>query len=286
MNAISINSEEFNPKVVFYYRAKLDPELPQEAHSHDFLTMHYVVSGKVKCRLNDQEFTVHKDDIIIINPGVVHCIIVDDPDTEPGSTFFILGIDDLYIKGYPKNFIPILGSAVFPLRKFQPEIYNCYHQIILTQEKKEVGWTLMSKVLSLEFLVLVLKELSPQSSSNIQDYFQLKTYDKQTIAQTITVYFQENYMKKISVEEIARSSYLSTTYITKIYKEVTGDTPINYLIRIRMEKAMEILKEGHFSIQDSAKMVGYDDPYYFSKLFKKRFGLSPSAYKRKAQQES
>ena len=87
-------------------------------------------------------------------------------------------------------------------------------------------------------------------------------------------------MKKISVEEIARSSYLSTTYITKIYKEVTGDTPINFLINLRMEKAMEILQEGHFSIQDVAKKVGYDDPYYFSKLFKKRFGLSPSSYKR------
>ena len=53
-------------------------------------------------------------------------------------------------------------------------------------------------------------------------------------------------MKKISVEEIARYTYLSTTYVTKIYKEITGDTPINYLISLRMDKAKEILEEGHF----------------------------------------
>ena len=282
MNHISINSEEFNPKVVFYYRSKSLPPSPQEAHTHDFLTMHYVVSGKVTYQLNGQLFTAHKDDIIIFNPGVLHNHLIEDPETDPESTVFYLGIDDLYIKGYPKDFIPIC-SAVFSVRKYQQEIYNCYHEIILTQEKKDIGWPLMAKVLSLEFLVLVLKEISPQTTSTIQDYFQLKTYDKQTIAQSITAYFQENYMKKISVEEIARSSYLSTTYITKIYKEVTGDTPINYLIRLRMEKALEILKEGHFSIQDVAKKVGYDDPYYFSKLFKKRFGLSPSAYKRQEQ---
>ena len=59
------------------------------------------------------------------------------------------------------------------------------------------------------------------------------------------------------------------------------DNALKILARINgMEKAREILKEGHFSIQDAAKKVGYDDPYYFSKLFKKRFGVSPSAYKR------
>lgn len=275
MYDIAINSEEFNPKVMFHYRAKT--LRPQTLHTHDFLSCHYIVSGHCKYQINDQIYTVHKDDIIIINPGVPHCHLVEGETQD--ATIFLLGIDELYIKGYPKNFIPICNSII-PLRKYQQELYNCYHEIVLTQEKKDVAWPLMAKVLSLEFLVLLLKELSPQNSSTIQDYFQLKSYDKQTIAQTITTYFQENYMKKISVEEIARSSYLSTTYITKIYKEVTGDTPINYLINLRMEKAMEILQEGHFSIQDVAKKVGYDDPYYFSKLFKKRFGLSPSSYKR------
>lgn len=278
MQEIAINAEEFNPKVVFYYRTKT--LRPQTAHQHDFLSCHYIVSGHCKYQIDDQIYTVHKDDVVIFNPGVSHCHLIEGDSQE--TTIFFLGIDELYIKGYPKNFIPI-SNAVIPLRKYQQELYNCYHEIILTQEKKDIGWPLMAKVLSLEFLVLLLKELSPQNSSTIQDYFQLKTYDKQTIAQTITTYFQENYMKKISVEEIARSSYLSTTYITKIYKEVTGDTPINYLINLRMEKAMEILREGRFSIQDVAKRVGYDDPYYFSKLFKKRFGLSPSAFKRHGQ---
>ena len=49
-----------------------------------------------------------------------------------------------------------------------------------------------------------------------------------------------------------------------------------------MEKAREILSEGHFSIQAVAKRVGYDDPYYFSKLFKKKFGYSPSTFKSQA----
>ena len=87
-------------------------------------------------------------------------------------------------------------------------------------------------------------------------------------------------MKKISVEEIARSTYLSTTYVTKIFKEIINDTPINYLIQIRLEKAKELLREGKISIQDISKQIGYDDPYYFSKLFKKKYGLAPSEYRK------
>lgn len=276
MHPFEINEEEFNPKVMFGYRLKQIKANPP--HQHDFISFHYIVSGHVKFMIDGQEFTAHKDDLVIVNPGVLHG---HSESSDYEATEFLLGIDDLMIKGYPKNFIPIC-NAIIPIKKYQQDIYNCYHEIIQTQEKKDSNWTLMSRVLSLKFLVLLLKELSPQVGGSIQDYFQLKTYDKHTIVQTITTYFQENYMKKISVEEIARYSYLSTTYITKIYKEITGDTPINYLINLRMEKAIEILREGHFSIQDVAKKVGYDDPYYFSKLFKKKFGVSPLVYKRQA----
>lgn len=277
MSQMVISAEDFNPKVVFQYKQKNTYEVPE--HTHDFLTIQYVVSGRSLFVINGQEFEAKKEDLVIINPGTVH---THKPIHGKESTIFNLGIENLNIKGYPPNYVPIFSSIV-PIRRYQHEIYNCYHEIITAQEKKDVAWDLLTQVQSQQFLVWVLKELSPQRSGNIEDYFQLKMYDKNTIAQTITNYFQENYMKKISVEEIARYTYLSTTYVTKIYKEITGDTPINYLIRLRMDKAREILSEGHFSVQEVAKQVGYDDPYYFSKLFKKRYGCSPSEYKKKNQ---
>ena len=74
--------------------------------------------------------------------------------------------------------------------------------------------------------------------------------------------------------------YLSSFYISKIFKSETGDTPINYLISLRMQKARELLdKNPEQSIQTVAMAVGYEDAYHFSKLFKKYFGLSPLYYK-------
>ena len=66
-------------------------------------------------------------------------------------------------------------------------------------------------------------------------------------------------------------------YISKIFKSETGDTPIRHLINIRLEKAKELLSAGcPDSVQEVAALVGYDDAYHFSKLFKKRFGITPT----------
>jgi YesN/AraC family two-component response regulator len=90
---------------------------------------------------------------------------------------------------------------------------------------------------------------------------------------------KENYMRSISLDRISKDIYLSPVYLSKIFKEETGESPINYLIKIRLDKAKELLDEGGLSVKVVAKMVGYDDPYYFSKLFKKYHGCAPSKYK-------
>ena len=82
------------------------------------------------------------------------------------------------------------------------------------------------------------------------------------------------------MDHIAENMYLSPFYISKLFKSETGDTPINYLISLRMEKAKELLdRNPALSIQEVAAQVGYEDAYHFSKLFKKYYGLSPMYYK-------
>ena len=85
-------------------------------------------------------------------------------------------------------------------------------------------------------------------------------------------------MEDISLDKISKNMYLSPVYISKIFKEETGTSPINYLIQIRLEKAKQILEKDTMPINMVAKAVGYEDAYYFSKLFKKYYGMSPSTY--------
>ena len=75
--------------------------------------------------------------------------------------------------------------------------------------------------------------------------------------------------------------YLSPFYISRLFKNEVGDTPINYLISLRMKEAEQLLlAQPDASVQDIAKSVGYEDAYHFSKVFKKHFGISPSNFRK------
>ena len=98
-----------------------------------------------------------------------------------------------------------------------------------------------------------------------------------SVVEQVVNYIEDHYSEKISLDQIAENMYLSPFYISRIFKSETGSAPIRHLINIRLEKAMELLENGYTgSIQEVAAQVGYDDAYHFSKLFKKRYGISPS----------
>lgn len=89
----------------------------------------------------------------------------------------------------------------------------------------------------------------------------------------------ENFDKDIALEDIARAVNLSPFYFSRFYKEETGVNFIERLTGIRMDKAKELLADTTLSIKDVARMVGYTDPNYFSKLFKKVVGTTATEYK-------
>ncbi|MBU3191052.1 AraC family transcriptional regulator [Clostridium bowmanii] len=107
----------------------------------------------------------------------------------------------------------------------------------------------------------------------------LENYDKTTIVNTVLEFINDNYMYNLSLDVISKNMYLSPVYISKIFKESTGDSPINYLIKLRLSKAKSLLEIGDQAINKVCIAVGYADVYYFSKLFKKYYGCSPSKLK-------
>jgi two-component system response regulator YesN len=91
----------------------------------------------------------------------------------------------------------------------------------------------------------------------------------------------ERYKDNITVNEIAKEVYLTSTYICLIYKQETGETINDYVIKVRMEKAKTMLKDYKNKLYDISYAVGYTDPSYFSKTFKKYTGYSPTEYREK-----
>jgi AraC-like DNA-binding protein/ligand-binding sensor protein len=92
-------------------------------------------------------------------------------------------------------------------------------------------------------------------------------------------YIQENYSRKISLQEIAKISGLSAPYFSTIFKEERGENLSTYLNRLRIEKAGHLLLKTDMALSDIARACGFEDQSWFSRMFKSYTGLSPGKYR-------
>lgn len=93
-------------------------------------------------------------------------------------------------------------------------------------------------------------------------------------------FIKNNYMKNISVCEMAGVIKMSESNLYAVFKKATGSSPLKYLNRYRLSIACELLQETDYSIKEIAEKVGIPDQFYFSKLFKSRYSISPQQYRK------
>lgn len=101
------------------------------------------------------------------------------------------------------------------------------------------------------------------------------------LAHKVQIYISDNFADpELSLEGISGSMYIAPTYVSSNFKKVMGISIMQYITKIRLEKAKVILEAGNSDIKTAAELTGYSDEYYFSRCFKKYFGISPSNYVR------
>ena len=99
-------------------------------------------------------------------------------------------------------------------------------------------------------------------------------------------YIQENYQnEEMSLQSVASNVNVSSNHFSAIFRKETGETFIDYLTEVRMEKAKDLLVSTSMKTSEVGYEVGYRDPHYFSYIFKKTQGVSPKEY-RKARKEN
>ncbi len=98
-----------------------------------------------------------------------------------------------------------------------------------------------------------------------------------------SIHFMKNKLHtKLNLEVLAREAGLSASHYALMFKQKTGRAPVDYLIQLRVQKACQLLDHSALRIKEIAMQVGYDDAYYFSRIFKKLMNLSPRDYRMKS----
>ena len=147
-----------------------------------------------------------------------------------------------------------------------------HYKNIYTKRKKDTD-----TIYSTSFLLDIFASLINDCQRKIENT-DLNKHELKIIK--IKRYIEDNYNDPdLNIAIIANHFYFTQSYLTRLFKKYAKITPIQYLIKIRMEKASELLSQNNFSVLQVAESVGYKNQFYFSKEFKNYYGIVPSKYK-------
>jgi len=122
----------------------------------------------------------------------------------------------------------------------------------------------------------LLEEVSIRIASKVNSF---NNRSLKLILRKAIDFIHEHYNEQVTLNEVAENIYVSTFYISRMFKKELGKSFIDYLNDVRIEKAKELLKDVKYKTYEVAELVGISDPHYFSKIFKKYSGMTPSEYK-------
>lgn len=236
-----------------------------------------VYRGEAELTCNNETFLVKPGDLVYYKPGdyrkghtfpdnLMECYTVDFLYTLPVFTQNQWKLNSLDL---PFQTIERINDAYLYSRLL--ELFSKFTRTFITQSNSK---TIRGRAIFMEILSLLTQWKSG-------DFI----YDNVRKVEQVINYMSENFSQSITLEELSEHIKISPSYLGTLFKSVTGKSPINYLIDIRLHKAKELLLDGHI-VSHVAEEVGFNDLFYFSKCFKKNEGISPSQYKQIANNDN
>ena len=222
------------------------------ARPRNYDALSFRIKGSASYHHGSQTYHVQKNDILFV-PAHYDYEISANKDEEVLVIHFF-----------------IENSAFKEMEIFTPTnpdvFYRLFAEMSETWRVKFVGY--QARLTSLFYKIVEQIEIQGYKKTLLK---------KPAKLQEILTYIQENFTSsETSVESIARHANFSTVYLRKLFKNSLNETPLHYLNSLRMNYAIGLLKTGYYSIEDIAFLSGFNDPKYFSALYKKRTGFLPS----------
>lgn len=173
----------------------------------------------------------------------------------------------------PRDTIKLLGDIYMKMQMSYPEFGRSVNEI----QGYEYSYV---KALELfDTLDEIKKYTIELYGSVVRHIGEIRKRKDKKLVEVVKDYVIKHYNEDITLNKIAEIVYMNPSYICDLFKNQTGEQFVVFLTRIRIDKAKALLKDVRIKTYEVGQMVGYEDPTYFSKVFKKVVGISPSEYR-------
>lgn len=251
------------PRVKYHYN--------QKEKGCDYMMIIYCTDGMGWYKIGGRTFKVHANEYIIIPKDTPYAFGADEQN--PWTIYWI------HFKGHlcqrfqpafpnPQPVIPGEQSRIQDRLRFFEEIYQTF-SMAYTRE-----YMLYSSLCLYSFLA---------SFICLEQYRSALTRGngKTTFSSRVIHYMQENVQHNLTLAELSRYFKYSPSHFSMLFQHETGVSPICYFLRLKIQRACQYIELTNLKLTEISTLLGFEDPAYFSRLFRKVMNVSPSEYKRK-----
>ena len=263
---LSIN---FLPLVVGYEKCKSSKSVINS--SKNCYVVHIIIEGKGKISTKENKiFQANKGDIFIMQP---YSNFSYKPDKKTPWSYIWIEFNGEGIKALLKQINFSDDNFIYTLEDSSELLKQAIKMINEDAKCSEEGRFYLISA----FLFKIFKVLTDNFSIS---HLASQTKQQSTVSRIIK-YINIHYTEPdLTIEKIANEFYFTAPYLSRLFKSEMGVSPMQYVINLRMSKAIELIKHHEFTISQISETVGYKNQFYFSKEFKKIYDDSPSSYRK------
>jgi len=258
-----LSYDDIFPQIGYFIYRRATPNWVIEDSIIDFWDLTYILDGRATYVINNKAYAVEKGDLLCIPKNSRRYAVTDihHPITSYATNFQLYSF-----KGEDVTLPFPLISRI----NINDDLLSTYHELNIEWLQKNAGYKIKVRALFLNILHYYFSLLYYKNSTEPLDPRIKKSTD----------YINANFTNHINVIELAEKVGLNPIYFGTLFKKSTGLTTKEYLNQIRINNAENMIASGEFLVQEAASKCGFDDIFYFSKVFKCIKGYSPSKVKK------
>ena len=248
---------------------------------HDFWELCYVEKGEITLCTDGEEKPLSKGQLAIVSPDTTHSYFSSNGNKNKA---FVICFES------SSQSLKSIGESTFSLMEEHlacvKKIISEYKQTFRINEEDMMELLPMpgfggqqTIILLTEYLIICLLRMrSLEKNPDVVILHEDKFYEG--IVNVIVEFFRENLHRKITLEEVCKKVNYSSSFICRAFKEQTGETLVSYFTRLKVEKAKNLLEKTDMSIVSVAGELGFSEAKYFTAIFRKYAGMTPTEYKK------
>ncbi|MFZ5967785.1 MAG: AraC family transcriptional regulator [Bacillota bacterium] len=277
-----MNSKEFNEYCPEFYidTIKREKKYNMESHFHEALEIFYLIDGERRYFINDTIYKVSSGNLVLVDINEIH----KTADTDVfAHKRLVLNFNPSFIYEIcPKSSGLDLCSCfksnrkILPLSlKYKKDMEHIFHRMMEIYDSESETKRFHLQILLCELLLLINNHLN-----------ELKTKDKNLVysinpkISKIIKYINSYYYEDITLSSAGKKLHISPFYLSKLFKENTSLTFVEYLNSVRIRKAKELLIDTDYRVIDITEKVGFNNHTHFTRTFKALTGVSPLQYRK------